>query len=528
MAQSVQKPIVQAQLAAPEVNVFTSRTFRAERDEPRAEFDFSRLIAVDDQLLQEIFAIDPDALALPAAAFDSFDIDLPDFSQLLNLGELNLQLPELDLAHLVEIDFNQMTLPPPPELDFGDFTGTIAGMISVDPQRAAQAFAPVLAGFIPELATVTDPAQIPDLLAGYLASAEVQAQLAAAVAYLIPLDAIEADLATQLNELITQAMEEYLAAVAITMQSQLQTALTQSIGTVLAQVQEEMGRQLDYQMHTAATNLERSLQDTFAQVETQISRQMQTALTDVFDSIEEQLVFDPELLADAFTISMDEADILDLMTTILNPETSSFEQNLNILGYADPAVPTAINLFPRDFAAKQQVIAMLDAYNEAMVAQGTPERTIVYTDLIGAIMGSVTDILNMVTVGLISFVAISLLVSSIMIGVITYVSVLERRKEIGILRAMGASKRNIKQVFNAETLIVVFVAGTLGVLITLILVVIGNAIVYRLQGIANIASLPVWAALALIAVSMFLTFISGLIPSSSAARKDPVAALRSE
>ena len=528
MAQAAQQPIVQAQLAAPEVNVFTSRTFRAERDDPRAEFDFSRLIDVDDQLLQETFAIDTDALELPADAFDSFDIALPDFSQLLNLGQLNLQFPELDLAHLIDIDFNQVALPPPPELDFGGFAGTIAGMISVDPQRVAQAFAPVLTGFIPELATVTDPAQIPELLANYLASAEVQAQLAAAVAYLIPLDAIEAELAAQLNELIAQAMEEYLAAVAITMQSQLQTALTQSIGTALTQLQYEMGRQLEYQMRTIATNLERSLQDTLGQAETQISRQMQTALSDVFESIEEQLVFDPELLAQAFTISMDESDILDLMTTILNPETSSFEQNLNILGYADPAVPTAINLFPRDFAAKQQVIAMLDAYNEAMVEQGTPERAIVYTDLIGAIMGSVTDILNMVTVGLISFVAISLVVSSIMIGVITYVSVLERRKEIGILRAMGASKRNIKQVFNAETLIVGFVAGTLGVLITLILVVIGNAIVYRLQGIANIASLPVWAALALIAVSMFLTFISGLIPSSSAARKDPVAALRSE
>jgi ABC-type antimicrobial peptide transport system permease subunit len=181
-----------------------------------------------------------------------------------------------------------------------------------------------------------------------------------------------------------------------------------------------------------------------------------------------------------------------------------------------------------NFAAKQQVIDILDNYNARMAAEGRTDMQIQYTDFIGVLMGSVTDIVSMVTVALIAFVAISLVVSSIMIGVITYISVLERRKEIGILRAIGASKLNIRQVFNAETLIVGFIAGALGILVTYLLTVVANAIIAARFDIHGIARLPISAALALIAVSMVLTFVSGLIPSSAAAREDPVAALRSE
>ncbi|MEA5119210.1 MAG: FtsX-like permease family protein, partial [Propionicimonas sp.] len=166
--------------------------------------------------------------------------------------------------------------------------------------------------------------------------------------------------------------------------------------------------------------------------------------------------------------------------------------------------------------------------NAQMRDSGHDDKVITYTDIVGTLMSSVTDIVNVISYVLTAFVAISLVVSSIMIGVITYISVLERRKEIGILRSIGASKRDIRRVFNAETLIVGFVAGVLGIAITLLLTIPANAIVYDRFGIANVAQLPWQAGLALIGISMVLTFIAGLIPSSAASRKDPVEALRSE
>jgi len=170
----------------------------------------------------------------------------------------------------------------------------------------------------------------------------------------------------------------------------------------------------------------------------------------------------------------------------------------------------------------------LEQYNQEMEANGYDDKTISYTDLVGTMMSSVTDIVDTISYALIAFVAISLIVSSIMIGVITYVSVLERKKEIGILRAIGASKKDIRRVFNAETLIIGFVAGMLGILVTKIGSLIANVIVYDQLGIKNIAQLPLNNALVLVAISMLLAFLSGLFPSSAAARKDPVEALRSE
>jgi len=174
------------------------------------------------------------------------------------------------------------------------------------------------------------------------------------------------------------------------------------------------------------------------------------------------------------------------------------------------------------------VLAILDGYNAKMTAAGEDDKVITYTDIVGALMNSVTDIINKISAVLVAFVSISLVVSSIMIGVITYISVLERRKEIGILRAMGASKRDIANVFNAETLIIGFVAGVMGVLITIGLTLIANPIIDHLYAVKDIARLPITAALALIGISMLLTLVAGLMPSSAASRRDPVEALRSE
>jgi len=265
--------------------------------------------------------------------------------------------------------------------------------------------------------------------------------------------------------------------------------------------------------------------DGMEQVIVTIMEEMEGAMTSLGEQMQN---LDPEAIGSAFQMDMDEEDIFHLMNAMMQPAENSFERNLSLLGYADMAEPIQINIYPRNFDSKQQVIDLLDDYNARMEANDEPDKVIRYTDLVGIMMSSVTDIINMVSYALIAFVSISLVVSSIMIGVITYISVLERKKEIGILRAIGASKSNIRQVFNAETLIIGFVAGLLGVSLTLLLSAIANVIVLHHFDIERIARLPLIAALVLIGASMFLTFIAGLLPSSAAARKDPIEALRSE
>ena len=207
---------------------------------------------------------------------------------------------------------------------------------------------------------------------------------------------------------------------------------------------------------------------------------------------------------------------------------STLKQNLKVLGVADLETPRSINIYPKNFEAKDKIVQFIKDYNTQMAAQGKEENKIEYTDYIGLIMSSVTRIINIVSYVLIAFVSISLVVSSIMIGIITYISVLERTKEIGILRSIGASKRDISRVFNAETLIVGFVAGLMGIASTLLLCIPLNIIIEKLADITGVAKLPLIGAVALIFISVVLTTIAGLIPSKMAARKDPVIALRTE
>lgn len=210
------------------------------------------------------------------------------------------------------------------------------------------------------------------------------------------------------------------------------------------------------------------------------------------------------------------------------PLAKSYEEALGLLGAGDLSTPTSINIYPLDFESKDKISEIIDKYNEDMKANGNEKSAIKYTDYIGLLLSSVTKIVNIISYVLISFVAISLVVSSIMIGIITYISVLERTKEIGILRAIGASKRDISRVFNAETLIVGFVSGALGIGITVLLNIPINMIIEHLTGIAHVSQLPFNGAIILVAISMVLTLIAGLIPSKIASRKDPVVALRTE
>ena len=207
---------------------------------------------------------------------------------------------------------------------------------------------------------------------------------------------------------------------------------------------------------------------------------------------------------------------------------STYEVNAQLLGIADLEDPYAINIYPKDFESKDEISKIIEQYNEKQKSEGHEEKVIEYTDFVGTLMTSVTVIVDMISYVLIAFVAISLIVSSIMIGIITYISVLERTKEIGILRAIGARKKDITRVFNAETIIIGFTSGMFGIGITLLLIIPINAIIKAVANVSNIAALPIGAGIGLVIISMILTVVAGLIPAKVAAKKDPVIALRTE
>lgn len=256
---------------------------------------------------------------------------------------------------------------------------------------------------------------------------------------------------------------------------------------------------------------------------------MQQIMADMGAGMEEALEIDAEAFADAIEMNMSETELTDLLSSLMSAEDASYDNNLKNFGYADLENPGQISIYPKDFESKAAVVDILDSYNRRMEAEGSEDKIISYTDMVGTLMSSVTEIVDTISYVLVAFVAISLVVSSIMIGVITYISVLERRKEIGILRAIGASRGNVSQVFNAETFIIGLCAGLIGIGLTLFLLIPGNALIHSLAGTTDInASLPAVYGIVLIALSVILTLIGGLIPSAKAAKSDPVKALRSE
>ena len=232
----------------------------------------------------------------------------------------------------------------------------------------------------------------------------------------------------------------------------------------------------------------------------------------------------------AMTSGMSDDQILQLFSASLKARTTdaTLDSNKSKLGITDLDTPSQIDIYATDFDSKEKVQDIIKDYNKSQQDDGKEENVINYTDYVGIMMSSVSTIINAISYVLIAFVAISLIVSSIMIGIITYISVLERTKEIGVLRSIGASKKDVSRIFNAETLIEGFVSGALGIVVTLLLCIPANALIKHLTDISNVAQLPVAGGVILIIISMFLTFIAGLIPAKFAAKKDPVVALRSE
>lgn len=387
----------------------------------------------------------------------------------------------VDMSNALNLSSGLQNMPQVPEPNMDEIAGKIK--FEVTPEQTRDIVDNVMAGYKKYLLThpidPSDPDAFNKSFSDYMATPEAQAIIVASAAGIATESDLQAQIATALQGYMQTTMTTYMGAMATELQTQVTAALQQSMN--------------------------------------QMAANMASAMS-----------IDPDKFKDAFQMNMSEEELGELMMSLMSSEDASYDNNLKKLGYADLNKPGAIDIYPVDFESKEKVIEILDAYNDRMATEGQDDKVITYTDFVGTLMSSVTDIVNMISYVLVAFVAISLVVSSIMIGVITYISVLERKKEIGILRSIGASKGDISRVFNAETIIVGFTAGLIGIGTTALACIPVNAIVYSLFNVADVASLPWQAAVILVAISVFLTFLAGLIPSSAASRKDPVEALRSE
>ncbi|MGM9878721.1 MAG: ATP-binding cassette domain-containing protein [Bacilli bacterium] len=247
-----------------------------------------------------------------------------------------------------------------------------------------------------------------------------------------------------------------------------------------------------------------------------------------FSNSKEFSLSDLSLAQQQYLMGLSDDEKLEFYEKYKKYNESTYESNLEALGYIDLDNPSSVNIYAKDFDSKEKLADLIEDYNKSVKDSGNDEDIINYTDLVGTMMSSVKKVVNMISYVLIAFVAVSLVVSSIMIGIITYISVLERTKEIGILRSLGASKKDISRVFNAETFIIGLTSGLIGIGVTVLITIPASIIVYNITGIANIASLPLVGAVILIVISMILTIVAGLIPSRIASKKDPVEALRTE
>ena len=481
IAAAADSQMVKDQLASPAINVMNGEPFGTE---DASAFDMSSLFRIDTDRLKSAFQFDTSKL--------NFDLS----------GAFDLDNGSVDLGSLIDPDDFQLDLDltETPDLDMSTLTDLFANMdLSVSEDKMQELAQKVLVGYkdyvigngILNLNKIS--------FSQYLKSDAFKTLMNDAMGELFDQDALQAQFSEAMQTAMSTLMESYSSQISETLQAQLGSA-----------------------MQTAMTKL-------MTQMSQNIQSQMQQSFSQLGSQMESALKIDATAFQKAIQFNMSEDDLTDLMKSAMLSSTATYDSNLQTLGYADLDAPSQIKIYPQDFDHKASVVAKLDAYNDNMRSQGADDKVIQYTDVVGTLMTSVTEIINMISNMLVAFVSISLVVSSIMIGVITYISVLERRKEIGILRAIGASKRNISEVFNAETFIIGLCSGVMGVVLSEILLIPGNMLIQKISNGTNVvARLPLNAALVLIVLATVLTILGGFIPAKGASRSDPVKALRSE
>ena len=489
MERAADSKIVQEQLAHPETDIFTGKSFDELQSEAKQGVDLGSMFSVDEAALKSAFSFDASALSGATGGMD--------------LSGLDLSGLDIDLSGVgKDIDFSDIMAKAPTP----DFSGVFDGL-ELTPEQMQQVGAlanQLFTGFMQsdqfKALTPEDLKDASKLAAAFSAYLENDA---AAQQCLAQLKALGGD---ALAERLQRAMTDYV-------QKQLAPYLQQAMDQVMKTISDQIATTVSAQLKAGVAGL---------------MGQMAAQMSSSFSSLSSAMHVDANAFARAIHFNMDAEDLSSLMMSYAKASQLTYDNNLTTLGYADEADPISVKIFPRDFEAKERVLNHIDAYNEQVKAAGHDEQTISYTDYMGIIMGSVTDIVNTISLVLIAFVSISLVVSSIMIGIITYISVLERKKEIGILRAIGASKRNVANVFNAETFIEGLIAGVFAIVVVVLVSFPVNAWALATKQVPNLMSLPVQDALVLIAISVVLTVVAGLLPARSASKKDPVEALRSE
>ena len=500
--------VVKQQLADPEVNVLTGERFDA--DQRETDLDISSLFSVDTDMLKDAFQFDASKLQFDlSGAFDLQDGSF-DVSSILDPSAFQLDLSDLDLS---DIDMSDVELP---DMDALDLSQLFADMdLSVSEDALQSLMKKIMDGY-----------------KRYIISNGILNLDKIGFSSYMESDQFKQLLSESMGDLLdTTGLQEQFTA---SLQQNLQGIMTSYLQSYSEQLSQKLGEALQTKLTAAIqTQMSTVMQQLMTQLTTQFSQQIQSAIQNniaqLSSQVEGALKIDPTVFQSAVQVNMSTDDLVDLVKMNLQSSTTSYSSVLGALGYSDYAKPGSIWIYPKSFEAKNRIVDSLNAYNAAMRAQGEEDKVIVFSDTVGTLMSAVTKIVDMVSNVLVAFVAISLVVSSIMIGVITYISVLERRKEIGILRAIGASKHNVSEVFNAETFIIGMCSGVIGVGLCLLLLIPGNMLIHSIAGTTSVtAVLPPKAALVLIVLATLLTILGGLIPARSAAKCNPVTALRSE
>ena len=478
---SKKSDIVKAQLSDKSHNVLTGKDFG---DDSNSDFDLQDMIKVDENKLKSAFQFDKDKL---------------------------------------KIDPDSLPKPGKDDFDMSDM------FKQTDPKSAEKAMTKMMTGIMTgygkyvkkQQSDAADPTKLAEGFSQFLQTDEGKAILAG-----LAMATTEEELREALTTLYSKYTEAAFAQ---------GSANEMDMGKSMAEFMETKEAKKIISKATAGmmpnmsgvgTKIQKKLTKS---MENYMKRCMQSVMKQLAKSLQTAMKVDPQAFADAIQMNMDQDDMTQMITQMMTKGQASYEDNLKNFGYADLKKPSMIMIYPKDFDSKEKVTNIIDGYNDRMKKTGQDDKVITYSDIVGTLMSSVTDIINQLSMILIAFVAISLVVSSIMIGVITYISVLERKKEIGILRAMGASKGNVANVFNAETFIIGALAGLLGIGISLALLIPGNLVIQTLaEGTRMRAQMPPKAAVILVLLSIVLTLIGGWIPSRKAAKSDPVTALRTE
>ena len=491
--------IVKQQLESPKINVFTGKGFDAKEEEPT--FNMNSLIDIDTSKMKSAFQIDQSKI----------NVDFSNFNDAIN----NTSLPPLDLNKIIG------------ELEF-----------TIPQQQLETLITDVLKGYEEYVKNhpEADFSKTIENFATYLQSPEVSQKLQQQIAEMIKENGNLTLTEEQMKTILTNVFNDYQEYVKennlpdITKFNEyfIKYLESDTAKEIINNKVSEIIKEQDLENQISKI-MEEYMKTVMTSMSSTLEQEMKESISKLSSSIANAININTQAFVDSIQMKMNPEELSELFASMMTKEENTYENNLKKLGYADLEEPSEISIYPKDFENKENILKLLDDYNARMEADGQKDKVISYTDLVGTLMSSVTIIVDVVSYVLVAFVAISLIVSSIMIGVITYISVLERNKEIGILRAIGASKHNVAQVFNAETFIVGLFAGLIGIGVTLLLLIPINQIIHSIAGQDNInAILPPMAGVILIVLSVILTLIGGLIPSKKAAKADPVTALRSE